>query len=69
MSMTLAMDSDQVATFETFFITTLKGGALTFDWVHPRTGAAKTFQFQGIPTYVTLGGDDWRISFVLEMLP
>ena len=36
-----------VATLDAFYMTTLAGGTLTFDWTHPRTGAAATCAFPG----------------------
>lgn len=66
----LFMTSAQVTTFETFWETTLIGGSVTFDWVHPRTRAAATCRFRN-PRYqisTTGGGGTNIVSFVLEVL-
>ena len=41
-------------------VTTLAGGALTFDWVHPVTQAAATYRFSppgGVMRYVAVRGE------------
>lgn len=58
-----------VATFDTFYVTTLAGGTLTFDWTHPRTGAVATFAFQGQPKYTPRGYDAWYVDFDAEIRP
>jgi len=63
------MTTAQVATFDTFFVTTLSDGAIGFDWTHPRTGAAITLRFVSPPAYVATGGDFWSITLPLEVLP
>jgi hypothetical protein len=62
------MDVDEVEIFDQFFVITTKGGSLPYDWVHPRTGASKTFQFRSLPNYINVGGADWRVSFLAEVL-
>jgi hypothetical protein len=60
----------QVATLDTFYVTTLVGGAERFVGLsHPRTGAAAEFRFSAPPTYVYLGPDAWRVTTPLELLP
>jgi hypothetical protein len=61
-------DEAQAAIFETFYTTTCGGGALSFDWVHPRTRVARTFRFKKPPPTVTVsgGGANVRYSFALE---
>jgi len=59
----------QVATFETFWLTTLAGGTLEFTWVHPRTQAAATLRFRKpAPTLVPLDGANFRIDMSLWIL-
>lgn len=56
-------DATQVGDFETFYITTLKGGVLPFTWVNPRTQVAGTFRFRlPPPSYAP------RISGVLTLV-
>jgi hypothetical protein len=68
-SVTLAMTAAQVAIFETLHDTTLKGGSLTFTWVHPRTQAACTYKFISTPKITHVDGDQYRVSFKLELQP
>ena len=59
-----------VETFRTFFETTLQGGALPFDWTHPRTGAAITLRFiPPFPVTPNRGAKFWRAALRLEILP
>jgi hypothetical protein len=59
----------QVATLDTFYVTTLAGGSLPFDWVHPRTQAAATFAFVSPPVYTPVGADAWYAALTLEVRP
>jgi hypothetical protein len=66
-TVTVQMDATQAATFEAFYLTTLKGGSLPFDWVHPRTQAAKTFRFRRPPPTVTPIGSVGAIRYTLNL--
>lgn len=44
-SATFEMTTAQVATFDTFFETTLADGSLSFTWAHPLTGVSYTWMF------------------------
>lgn len=59
---------EQFATFQTFFNTTLLGGALRFSWVHPLTGAACEMRFVDAPTWQE-SELQVKISLSLEILP
>lgn len=65
----IRMTQAQVATLDTFYNTTLEGGALRFDWTHPRTGASEEFRFAAPPTYQSGGGAIWRVQVQLEVMP
>lgn len=65
----MKMKSSELATFDTFFNTTLNGGALPFDWTHPRTGVAATYRFTEEPEYTADEGDWWLVSMKLEIMP
>jgi hypothetical protein len=41
----LALTHAQRAVLDDFYITTLQGGALTFDWIHPITAQPATMRF------------------------
>lgn len=42
---TVEVTITQRNTLDDFFVNTLAGGTLPFDWKHPTTGAAATFRF------------------------
>lgn len=66
---TVLMTAAQADTFETFWLTTLKGGSLPFDWVHPRTRAVTSFRFRKpAPNFAVVGGVNVQVSFVLEVV-
>lgn len=69
--LTVACDQTQAATFDGFYLTTLQGGSLSFDWVHPVTRVAEVFRFRKpAPTKrAIMAGNVILISFTLEMLP
>lgn len=65
------MSGSQVDTFEDFFDTTLQGGALKFNWPHPRdTGSTVVAAIVGGDekpyTLRNLGGDNWRVACTME---
>jgi hypothetical protein len=65
----MLMTESQVTDFEAFYFTTLKGGVLPFDWVHPRTRSATTFRFRNpSPTYGVTGGVNVLVNFTLEVV-
>jgi len=65
----IRVTKSEVATFDTFFDSTLKGGALRFDWKNPRTGTSKELRFTGRPEYAALSDDLFEITLPLEILP
>jgi hypothetical protein len=42
---TVRISKAQRATLDTFWVTTLEGGTLPFDWIHPITLATASFRF------------------------
>jgi len=68
-SISVQIDDTQRATLDTFYVTTLVGGTLSFDWVHPITRASAEFRFMSPPTYVALSGLVFRATLPLELLP
>ena len=69
-TMVVQLDPAQAAIFETFFEDTLKGGVEPFDWVHPRTRAARVFRFRRPPpSFQSVGGIYVRVTMNLEMMP
>jgi hypothetical protein len=63
------MELTQVGILDTFYNDTLEGGALKFDWTHPRTEASVEFRFTAPPTYQPLKGNKWRTQIQLEVMP
>lgn len=73
-SIELDLRRTELATFDAFFITTTKGGALSFSWKNPRTGDVADFRFLDEPSYSPRaprgdGTEWWTASFNVEMLP
>jgi len=70
----MAMTATQLATFETFWRDTVLGGALTFDFKNPQTGAAAAeMRFADTPSWSPkaprTGSEYWSVRFRLELLP
>lgn len=64
----LAMTATQRAIFDSFFVTTLKGGSLPFDWKDPVTQAAATFRFRKPAPSFGIRGETHIVQFVLEKI-
>lgn len=59
----------QRATFDTFFITTLNEGTISFDWTDPVDDTTTvSFRFRNPPKMTKIGGE-WRTILNLEVLP
>jgi len=70
LSVQLDLDAAQVETLDDFYVETLRSGALSFDWAHPRTQEAVTLRFVRPPAYRPQGSDvAWRATLQLEILP
>lgn len=66
----LRLTPAQAATLESFFDSTTAGGALAFDWTHPRTGDAVSFRFKGAPRLTAVArGQRYQAALSLEILP
>lgn len=70
----LLLDETQVQTLDDFIDIDLEGGALRFDWTHPRTGASVQFRFipvnnDAIVTYQTVSSKFYRAQAQVEILP
>lgn len=59
----------QVATLDAFYVTTLLGGSLPFDWQNSRTLTAASLRFRKPPTYEPDHKDLYRVGLELEILP
>lgn len=67
--MTIQMTEAQANIMDEFYEDTLAGGSLSFDWVHPRTRAFRTFRFRKPPPSYTKRGEAVFCAFVLETVP
>lgn len=63
------LTASQVATFDTFYVTTLAGGTLEFEWTNPRTTATVNFRFAAAPVYRQVNLDLYEIRLELEQMP
>lgn len=73
-SIPIALDGQQRQDFDTFYITTLQEGVLSFDWEDPVNDATVTFRFREPPELrLIVGGTTttrrWRGVIALEILP
>ncbi len=59
----------QQATLSAFYQSTLVGGSLAFDWVHPVSRAAVTMRFVGKPKYAPRTANRMDAQLDLEILP
>ena len=66
---TIQIDSAQRVTLDTFYVSTLAGGALSFEWVHPVTRAVADFKFTAAPSYRAVSGLVFQATLPLELLP
>jgi len=62
------LDSTEVATLDTFFVTTVESGALSFTMDNPRTGSNETFRMSE-PPKVSGSGPLFNASIRIEKLP
>lgn len=68
-SATVPLSDTETETLDSFYQTDLQGGALRFDWTHPRTGAAVKFRFVTPPRYAPRSSKLWLVQLQLEILP
>lgn len=68
---TILMTQAQSVIFEEFYLTTLRGGSLTFDWVHPLSRVACTMRFRkpAPQKSISHSGAVIRYACKLEIMP
>jgi len=68
----MLLSQDELEDFDEFFTLTILGGALSFEWTHPRTGEAIDSRIlcddSNGPKYRWEDGS-YLVSFALEVLP
>jgi hypothetical protein len=65
-TITMILTKAQVATFDTYFSTTLQGGVLSSTFTDPADDAAIDFLIVGDPTISPVGVSAWRLTFGAE---
>ena len=63
-----SLTTAEVATFETFYVTTLSDGTDEYQWNDPRTGVQYDWKFAADPVISPLGGDNWLLQCQLWRL-
>ena len=74
LDVTLLLDPIEVDDFQAWFDGPLAGGALSFDFTHPRTRAPVTCRMRGdaVPVFKPVSGQRgtlWHVVLQLEVLP
>jgi hypothetical protein len=69
LSFRLILKKPDLATFDTFYDTTLLSGSIEFDYTHPRTKAACKAMFAQPPSYSERGGVVYEVAVSLEIQP
>ena len=67
-SFTLFLTKASVATFDTFYVTTIQSGSIKFDMYHPRTHVQGEYRFVNQPMY-TPKDEGYTVQIGLELLP
>jgi hypothetical protein len=65
---TFRVNAAQAAIFKSFFEETTAGGALPFDWVHPREGTSAEFRFVEAPRASAVTGTLFSVAVKLEQM-
>lgn len=63
------MSTAQVATLDTFYVTTTNGGADQWTWKNQRTDTTANFRFVSEPIYTHRSGNYYNVQLNLEQLP
>lgn len=63
------MSKAQVTALDTFYQAGLQGGALSFEFLHPRRNVTVMARFVRPPEYAAGNGGFFRVSAELEILP
>jgi hypothetical protein len=69
LSLHYLLSASQVATLESFYLTTLAGGSLSFTFTHPRTVATVSCRFVRPPEYGDNNGSYFKVALELEIMP
>ena len=67
--MDFILTKNQTAVFDSFVMNDLNGGALPFDFTHPRTGEALSLRLKSAPVYKAPQAKYFRVHVEAEALP
>ncbi len=69
MTVPIVLTQAERVTFDTFYITTLEEGSLSFDWIDPVDGVS-TISYRFLkPPKLTKKGGEWKGILSLEVIP
>ena len=68
-SMAFIMTKNETAVFDAFYLNDLNGGAIAFDFTHPRTGETLSMRVTKPPVYTPQNSKYFRIKLEAEALP
>ena len=68
-SASVVLIKTELATFDEFYNTTLKGGTLRFNYTNPRTGDSDEWLFAGVPKYTNIGPAQYDVAFDVLKMP
>lgn len=69
LSVSIDLSRDQADLLDAFYHVTLQGGALAFEWRHPRTQSPCVMRLVDPPSTKPLSGKLWIGKLSLEVLP
>ena len=69
MTVNFVLTEAQVAALDTFFETTIDGGAASFTMENPRTDQTESFRFTSPPQYQAISYSHYNVTLSLEQLP
>lgn len=69
LAVTMFLDEAQQVTFDAFYGTTVEGGALRFEFTHPRTGATREMRTVNPVALPKHKPNLFRLQMQLEVLP
>jgi len=63
------MTDANITALDVFYTDTCEGGAVEFEWVHPRTSGTENWRFLAPPTWVQIRNGLYHVTVQLEQLP
>lgn len=63
------LNAAQLAALDAFFDVTIAGGAVAFDFAHPRTGGNILCRMTAPPEYRSVNGSACHVTIMMEVLP